>query len=672
MSACLNPNQRHSYLGSESGRRVCPEPRCGFLLEGAWIGSWRITSLCKHNPLVDLYAATPIGEQGSRQISMFVRVLRHTDVMLLPHIKILQNLHHPHIHPLIAVEEVESGGPLCLLSRFEARGSLATYLATNAHMSFSTVAAIVGQIAQALQQAHAQRLVHGHLKPENYLLSAPGVVQVCDFYTALLEDAPGNHPTLFTAPEQMQARTLPASDQFALAAFAYLVLKQRSSLVLGRAADWSEGTYGSSLLASPEPLLSPTHPLDQLLRRALSTEPAERFPDIQAFVLPFCAMLERMVEPQVPPSPSRNSFPTRISGTLSTTSLTQVGRNLSGMRRFAASQYQDQKRFAAQMHQNVVQGQLPSGVIQTSLLPGHTAVISSLCWASNGHMLASGSEDGEIRLWAFQGHIGQLANLLQGHQGRVRALCWSPDGTALASASSDSAIRIWNIVTGTSKQAAHSWWGHDGETAALGWSPDGTLLASGGKDGTMCFWSYQGDLLVRQHAHGGKGVKSLAWSADQQWLATGGADRLIRIWSATTKRQEASWGAHLDEILLLKWSPNGHFLASAAGKKDTCIYLWDVRTKQCIATITGHRQEIVGLSWAHDSSWLVTCSIDGSLRFWLTNQLLEKRSVLELCTPIVLEHKPQIMVGALESRMLAIATRSLSIAMFSINSNSRK
>lgn len=627
MSRCLNPQQPH-ILGNNPHTRVCPTPGCGFLQEGAWVKQWRVTSLLKHSARMDLYTATSADEQGQwRSTPALIRVLYHSDPKIISTIINLQNTTHPSIHPLLAVEELEQEGLFSLISTLEERGSLASYLEANTNLSFLIIANITRQIAEALQAAHGQQIVHGHLKPENCLLTAPGVLQVCDF--SWETDSP---PTLFTAPEQLQHLTTPASDQFALAVCAYLLLKYRSLFALGRSVSWSHLIQGNSLSSQPEPVISPTHMLDQTLRRALSQEPAERFPDIQTFAQTFCSIVERLGEAQA-----------------------------------ASATPQQPRRLPSQPLPRNTRELLPSSLVQTCLLPGHTAAISALCWGKNGQMLASGSEDGEIRLWTFQGRIGMLERLLQGHSGKVRALCCSPDSTALASASSDSAIRIWNLAAESPDQFERSWWGHNGEATTLRWSPSSTLLASGGKDGTLRIWDRQGGLVLKQQAHSGKGLKTLAWSPNQRWLATGGADRTIRIWNIATNKQETTWGeAHNDEVSWLAWSPDSSFLASAARKKDTQIALWNIHTRERVTTIHDLQRELVGLFWASDASWLATCSTDGVLHFWSTARLPEPRSVIELCSPLPLGNTPQLLVGGLDERTFAIATSTLSLAVFEL------
>jgi eukaryotic-like serine/threonine-protein kinase len=146
--------------------------------------------------------------------------------------KALARLRHPQIVPVyeagcagdhhyIAMALIEG----CSLARRMAEGLFEIHRA----------AEIVAELAEALEYAHSQGVVHRDVKPANIRLDAQGVVYVMDFGIAYRPDS-GEMPLppgvilgtpAYVAPEQAQGGqtdVLPASDQYSLGAVFYELL----------------------------------------------------------------------------------------------------------------------------------------------------------------------------------------------------------------------------------------------------------------------------------------------------------------------------------------------------------------------------------------------------------------------------------------------------------------
>lgn len=85
---------------------------------------------------------------------------------------------------------------------------------------------------------------------------------------------------------------------------------------------------------------------------------------------------------------------------------------------------------------------------------------------------------------------------------------------------------------------------------------------------------------------------------------------------------------HSDEVLTLKFSPNGSCLAS--GSLDESILLWRVYSQECAnyMTLKGHKNAISEIHWTQDGEHILSCSPDYSIRLWdVSEGKLKKKMV---------------------------------------------
>ncbi|MDO9015850.1 MAG: serine/threonine-protein kinase [Deltaproteobacteria bacterium] len=208
--------------------------------------------------------------------------------------RIAAKLRHPNV---VRVEDygVSSDGRPYLVMELLRGESLARLLARTPRLRPSVALALVQQIADALDTAHAAGIVHRDLKPENIFLSGPAEalkLKVLDFGVAKFTDAlaAGGGATAsntlvgtprYMSPEQARAsRTLDGrSDLWALGILAYEMLTGRHPF---------EGEAIAELLVAilthpiaPPSALRPALPvaIDGWCARALARNRADRFPN---------------------------------------------------------------------------------------------------------------------------------------------------------------------------------------------------------------------------------------------------------------------------------------------------------------------------------------------------------------------------------------------------------
>ena len=67
----------------------------------------------------------------------------------------------------------------------------------------------------------------------------------------------------------------------------------------------------------------------------------------------------------------------------------------------------------------------------------------SVAFRQDGKLLASGSRDGELKLWDFPG--GKELHAFKGHSDAITGVVFHPDGQQLATASLDHTVRLWDV-----------------------------------------------------------------------------------------------------------------------------------------------------------------------------------------------------------------------------------
>lgn len=116
------------------------------------------------------------------------------------------------------------------------------------------------------------------------------------------------------------------------------------------------------------------------------------------------------------------------------------------------------------------------------VLEGHTNTVFCLAFNREGTLLATGSEDGTVRLWDTQ-KWQEIASLKHGTN--VYGLAFTPDDTRLACACADNLIRLWDVSTHESVAELR---GHTDYVHSVAFSPEGGRLVSASGDFTVRIW----------------------------------------------------------------------------------------------------------------------------------------------------------------------------------------
>ena len=225
--------------------------------------------------------------------------------------------------------------------------------------------------------------------------------------------------------------------------------------------------------------------------------------------------------------------------------------------------------------------------------------VTALAFQPGGLLLASGHDDGIVRLWDYAG--GRLAYELRGpispsqsrsgepsrtkpvplgsrhlpeSESAVSALAFSLDGRKLAVAAEDRSISLWDVTSG---ELLGRLLGHTDRIPALAWHPDGRRLVSAGWDATARVWDATACLpLILLNSHEGQ-VQALAFAPDGRRLACADSASAVHLWDMEAYRTLMVRRDHVQEVRCLAFSPDGQSLAS--GGAGRVIHVWDARTE---------------------------------------------------------------------------------------------
>jgi len=519
-------------------------------------------------------------------------------------------------------------------------------------------AALMAEVAEAVQHAHARGILHRDLKPANILVDEQGKPHVTDFGLAkkleesieLTQSGAVMGTPAYMSPEQASGRkrliTI-ATDVYGLGSVLYAVLTGQ--------APFSGESVVDTLTKVKEQTPAPPRKLNTRLPRdleviclkCLEKDPRRRYVSAQAVAEDLHAWLENRPIVARPAGRLEKSLKwARRRPAVAALSALVVVVSLIGMAG-VISQWREAvvaRRAAVAKAQAEAEARAEATHLAASLQDQTYSLALALAqreWEGANIAQVQRLLDlcaPRLRRWEWDRlrhlcHLDERTIPAPGNHAFSDYLSWSPDGTHLAGKSdvterpnggrlSDyhANVQILDMV-------------HEDRRALLvpmvvkaAWGPLGQPL--------FVYKTYGTDRVTEESLEsvdaatgmatrlwplpvGKLGVFDVGWSPDGRRVAVSRSTHTgsnLRVWDARTGQGERVLTGHKEQVYAVAWSPDGKRLASAS--QDRTIRVWDPDTGASVLTLTGGVGEVVAVAWSLDGSRLATGSRDQTARIW--------------------------------------------------------
>lgn len=200
-------------------------------VEGERIGAYRIDQLLARGGMGEVYLATRADGQFDKEVAVKVVSRKLNEDEYLQHfqteLQVLAKLQHPYIPALIDAGQLADGRPYFMAEFVD--GVRIDHYCRQRKLTVLDRLAIFEKLADAVQHAHSNLVLHLDIKPANVLVKGDGTPRLLDFgITRLLTDPETGHkactPT-YASPEQIIGQPpTAASDVYALGVLLYELL----------------------------------------------------------------------------------------------------------------------------------------------------------------------------------------------------------------------------------------------------------------------------------------------------------------------------------------------------------------------------------------------------------------------------------------------------------------
>lgn len=221
----------------------------------------------------------------------------------------------------------------------------------------------------------------------------------------------------------------------------------------------------------------------------------------------------------------------------------------------------------------------PPGGSELMTFEGHSRSVTILALSNDERLLASGSEEGVIKVWDIES--GECLHTLRGHPSNINGLAFTRNGKLVVSSSKNGLIKIWDNSNGV---CLHTIDESPEEITSLVVTTDGKYVVFETSSGKIQSWRLDGQrkLHLIERTKGLRRVNLL--TAENKCIISLTSDKTIKIWDVDREQSLFSLEGHDQPIFTTAMSLDGKRLISVSS--TNILKFWDIERGVCLQTFS--------------------------------------------------------------------------------------